>query len=115
MHYNRSRGVLNNILRQRSRVPLMFAGLPNPPVILTMENVKNLHDVWGMPETFQRHYTEDYNLISGTKNKADQTCWNNKYSTSIYGKENHNNLELHPIPDFVSWQQSGELHYLSSK
>ena len=25
-----------NILRQRSRVPLMFAGLPNPPALLTM-------------------------------------------------------------------------------
>ena len=26
---------------------------------------------------------------------------------------NRNNLELQPIPDFVSWQQSGELRYLS--
>ena len=86
-----------------------------------IENVKNPHfkalvDVWGLPETFERHSTEDYNLISVTyctKNDADRTCWNDKYSTNIYGKENHNNLELQPIPDFVSWQQSGELHYLS--
>ena len=83
-----------------------------------IENVKNPHfqaivDVWGVPETFERHYTEDYNLISGTKNDADRTCWNDKYSTNIYGKDNHNNLELQPIPDFVSWQQRGELHYLS--
>ena len=39
-------------------------------------NVQNPHfqaivDVWGVPETFERHYTEDYNLISGTKNDTD--------------------------------------------
>ena len=83
-----------------------------------IENVKNPHfqaivDVWGVPETFERHYTEDYILISGNKNDADRTCWNDKYSTNIYGKDNRNNLELQPIPDFVSWQQSGELRYLS--
>ena len=41
-----------------------------------IENVKNPHfqaivDVWGVPETFEHHYTEGYNPISGTKNDAD--------------------------------------------
>ena len=47
--------------------------------IYGIENVKNPHfqaivDVWGVPETFEHHYTEDYNLVSGTKNDADRTC-----------------------------------------
>ena len=42
----------------------------------------------------------------------NQTCWNDKYSTNLYGKDCEENFELQPIPDFVSWQQTGELHYL---
>ena len=48
-----------------------------------IENVKNPHfqalvDMWGVPRTFERHYTEDYNLVSGTRNDTDRTCWKNK-------------------------------------
>jgi hypothetical protein len=39
VHYNRSRGVLRKIFRQKSRVPLKFARLPNPPIILTMSDI----------------------------------------------------------------------------
>ena len=106
-------GIFNN--EERLKEFLRFSEEPQRGMrldIYGIENVKNPHfqaivDVWGVPETFEHHYTGDYNLISGTKNDADRTCRNNKYSTNIYGKDNHNNLELQPIPDFVSWQQSG--------
>ena len=44
---------------------------------------------------------------------TNRTCWNDKYSTNLYGKDCEENFELQTIPDFVSWQQTGELHYLS--
>lgn len=46
--------------------------------------------------------------------KGKHTAWNDKYSTNLYGDNNDVNLELQPIPDYVSWLTSaGELHYLA--
>ena len=71
-----------------------------------------LVQVWGVPEDFEGSYIKDYNVIMNKKGK--HTAWNDKYSTNLYGNNNDVNLELQPIPDYVSWLTSGgELHYLS--
>ena len=36
VHYNRSRGVLHNLFRRTSLLSLMFAGLPNPLIVLAI-------------------------------------------------------------------------------
>ena len=71
-----------------------------------------LVDVWGVPENIERRYTDDYDIIQNNNN-TNRTCWNDKYSANLYGKDCEENFELQLIPDFVSWQQTGELHYLS--
>ncbi len=83
----------------------------------SVENVDNptfqaLVEVWDVPEYIERKYTDDYDIIMNNTS-GRRICWNDKYSTNLYGKRYEKNFELQPIPDFVSWQQNGELHYLS--
>ena len=60
-----------------------------------------LVQVWGIPEDFERSYTENYNVIMNKNGK--HTAWNDKHSTNLYGNVNDNSLELQPIPDNVLW------------
>lgn len=72
-----------------------------------------LVQTWGVSLEFERKYVEDYRLIM-EDHKDNHSAWKDKYSTTLYGPSHKSkHWELQPIPDFVRWLKSGELHYLS--
>ena len=68
--------------------------------------------IWDVPEDFERKYISDYKFVMN--NEENRTLWKDKYSTTLNGNKAGNNIELQPIPDYVTWfKRKGKLHYLS--
>ncbi|XP_066920718.1 uncharacterized protein [Clytia hemisphaerica] len=65
----------------------------------------------------ERRYIDDYNLL--TKLNTPNTNWSDQYSCILYREndmEQNQAISRHPpqpIPDFVRWVETEELHYLS--
>ena len=64
---------------------------------------------WGLPQTFQGTYAEDYEIINGER------TWKDNYNTTIFDDTSVKERVLEqPIPDYIRWfQTNGQLHYLS--
>ena len=76
--------------------------------------------IWDLEESVCGRYREDYQVLNNTyQEEGLRTCWQDKYSTVVYNPDRTTteelkniNREMQPIPDFIRWLQSGELHYV---
>ena len=76
--------------------------------------------IWDLEESVCGRYREDYQVLNNTyREEGLRTCWQDKYSTVVYNPDRTTteelkniNREMQPIPDFIRWLQSGELHYM---
>ena len=72
-----------------------------------------LHFVWQVERDFEGEYIRDYRLINNDIIQTT-TAWKDKYTTSLYSVNDVNchRFELQPVPDFLKWHKTRELHYL---
>ena len=75
-----------------------------------------LHFVWGA----ERDFTGKYNYKAMSTNLIDsRTAWLDKYTSCFYTSKDVDDdvrrFELQPIPDYLRWLKTGELHYLPLK
>ncbi len=77
--------------------------------------LEELHVVWGIQLCFEGNYADDYQLINNTLTKA-RTSWTDKYTTVLYtpSRVEITRAELQPVPDYLRWLKTCELHYLPS-
>ncbi len=63
-------------------------------------------------------YTNDYNLVNNEL-AQEPTAWNDKYQTTLWRPDNawigerQQRNKLQPIPEYVRWFKTNELHYLT--
>lgn len=77
--------------------------------------LQDLHSTWETPLEFTGTYLKDHLLIHNGLLKDKVTCWRDKYTTVLYSPEVEvacNRYELQPLPDYIRWIKTGELHYL---
>ena len=79
-------------------------------------NNRELLDVltcaWGIDTEYCGSYRHDYSIIYNDASRR-RTCWKDKYTTVIYSDlyaKAH--YEIQPLPDYIRWSKSSELHYL---
>ncbi len=76
---------------------------------------KELVGAWSVDDGFVGDYNLDYSVLNNTFAEY-RTCWKDKYTVSIYptksSVEGCRRTELQPLPDFVRWLKTSELHYL---
>ena len=78
-------------------------------------SLQDLHYTWETPLEFTGTYQKHDLLIHNELLKDKVTCWSDKYSTVLYSPEVEvacNRYELQPLPDYIRWIRTGELHYL---
>ena len=70
---------------------------------------------WKLDSNFQGEYMADYKLINNALVDGVRTSWTDKYTTALYsiGDIQSRRYELQPIPDYLRWFRTGELHYLA--
>ena len=69
----------------------------------------------GMDEQFEGDYREDYQSLHNELVEDVRTAWVDKYTAAVYTSDEDTNCrryELQPIPDYLRWYKTGELHYL---
>ena len=73
-----------------------------------------LHFVWGVDRDFQSKYISDYRLMNNELIPDKRTSWKDKYTTCLYSITDVEcrRFELQPIPDYLRWYKTGELHFL---
>ena len=57
----------------------------------------------------------DYKMVNNELCDGYQTSWSDKYTAVIYSQDEDvycRRYELQPIPDYIRWFTTGELHYL---
>ena len=70
---------------------------------------RQLESVWGISQDFASTYAEDYAELND-----ESVTWRDKYTIcSIDVSTNTHLFPNQPVPDYVTWFRSGELHYLS--
>jgi len=77
----------------------------------TIKDCLNL--TWNISGEFCGSYMEDHNTIPNAG--VNRTAWVNKYTTTIYSSRENiscQSYEPQPIPDYLRWLRTGELHYL---
>ena len=69
---------------------------------------QQLEEIWAVARGFSSTYAEDY-----TKLNDEAVAWKDKYTVCCI--DNSSNSYLfpdQPVPDYITWIRSGELHYL---
>ena len=69
---------------------------------------QQLEEIWGVARGFSSTYAEDY-----AKLNDEAVAWKDKYTVCCI--DNSSNSYLfpdQPVPDYITWIRSGELHYL---
>ena len=77
--------------------------------------IETLSYIWGVDRQFSSKYIDDYRAINNDLVEGTRIAWLDKYTTSIYSINEDSNCiryELQPIPDYLRWLKTGELHYL---
>ena len=77
--------------------------------------IDTLHFVWGVQRDFTGKYMEDYREINNDLIEGKRTAWVDKYTSCFYSTTDSdiiNRFQLQPIPDYLRWMKTGELHYL---
>ena len=75
----------------------------------------NLHFIWGANRPFTGKYLHDYRALGNDLIDGTRTAWLDKYTTSVYSTDENSNCrrhELQPLPDYLRWFKTNELHYL---
>ena len=68
---------------------------------------------WGVDEDFRGSYAEDYRTLTNAR-----TASRDHYSVSIFREDENwrgvplDRFERRPLPDLITWQETGKLHYL---
>ena len=76
--------------------------------------LQDLHYMWNVPLTFSGSYLEDHQLMYNELIQQ-RTSWRGKYVAAFYSPSSFsttNRYELQPLPDYIRWIKTGELHYL---
>eukprot|EP00112_Aurelia_sp_Birch-Aquarium-sp1_P021836 Seg5972.1 transcript_id=Seg5972.1/GoldUCD/mRNA.D3Y31 product="hypothetical protein" protein_id=Seg5972.1/GoldUCD/D3Y31 len=71
---------------------------------------KDLVAIYNIGNRFKSSYARDYSVIS-----ERDYCWRHKYTFHCIqprGVSSVNDFMFQPIPDYVRWQLTGELHYM---
>lgn len=71
-----------------------------------------LHFIWGANRSFTGKY---YKALGNELMDGIRTAWLDKYTSSVYSMNESSNCrrqELQPLPDYLRWLKTGELHYL---
>ena len=71
-------------------------------------------ETWKIDENYIGQYAEDYKVIANQS--GVRTANKDKYGTMLRDAshfDDHNGKILQPIPDYICWINSGELHFLS--
>ena len=77
--------------------------------------LRDLHFTWETPIEFTGSYLEDHQTINNELLADKITSWRDKYTTVLYSMKSDiscNRHELQPLPDYIRWIKTGELHYL---
>jgi hypothetical protein len=76
--------------------------------------LRTLAGTFGISEDFQGTYLDDYQLLENQLVQNKKTAWLDKYTTVIYNPAHPPPDYLHrqPIPDYMRWIATSELHYL---
>ena len=70
---------------------------------------------WNIEPLFEGEYLHDYLSIRNELVSHTRTAWTDKYTTSLYNPDDEvhcRRYELQPLPDYLRWVESNELHYL---
>ena len=81
---------------------------------LKNEYFNTLVETWKLDENYIGQYAEDYKIIANQS--GVRTANKDKYGTMLRDAshfDDHNGKTLQPIPDYIRWVHSGELHFLS--
>ena len=70
--------------------------------------------VWQVDPEFEGNYITDYKGIRNDLLTDRRTAWMDKYTSVLYSELDIRcgRFELQPIPDFLRWLKTGEVHYL---
>lgn len=71
---------------------------------------------WKIEESFKGNYIEDYNHLSNSLYDKRRTSWLTTYMAAIYSKLENSSIqrfEREPLPDYIRWLSTTELHYMS--
>ena len=74
-----------------------------------------LEHVWNADITTEGSYKDDFQHINNTL-ESERTAWCDKYVAAVYTKDltvEVKREELQPVPDYLRWCETTELHYLS--
>ena len=77
--------------------------------------LRDLNMFWNVDRVYEGSYMTDYKMVNNELCDGYQTCWSDKYTTVIYSQDEDvycRRYELQPIPDYIRWFTTGELHYL---
>ena len=80
------------------------------------EILHSLHTFWDVNEDFSCDYIKDHQTIRNEMLNDTRTARLDKYTTSLYTTEIERRcqrFERQPLPDYLRWFRTGELHYLS--
>ena len=69
---------------------------------------------WDVDDNFEGDYMNDYLAITNELSGEKRTAWIDKYTTSLYSVRDVQcrRYELQPMPDYLRWFKTAELHYL---
>ena len=87
-----------------------------PAMYETQQNklLQDIHYMWNTPLAFSGNYIQDHQLIHNELIEQ-RTAWAGKYVSVFYSPSDDitcKRYELQPLPDFIRWIKTGELHYL---
>ena len=77
--------------------------------------LRDLSLFWNVDREFEGSYTTDYKTLNNELHDGRRTCWSDKYTTVIYSQDENihcRRSELQPLPDYIRWFHTRELHYL---
>ena len=77
--------------------------------------LRDLHFIWETPLDFTGSYLEDHQMLNNELLEDKVTSWRDKYTIVVYSVKSDiscNCHELQPLPDYIRWIKTGELHYL---
>ena len=70
--------------------------------------------IWQLDRAYEGSYITDYKIINNNLLTDRRTAWADKYTTALYSDSciDLHRFEHQPIPDYLRWLHTGELHYL---
>ena len=88
---------------------------PSTYMVQPSRLLRDLHYTWETPLEFIGSYMQEHLLFHNELLTDRVTSWKDKYTTVLYSPKREitcNRYELQPLPDYIRWTKTGELHYL---